>query len=76
MLAQLYFKIMKIEEVDDKYKEQKSKLICNMLFSMIEHCPAKYYYYPIRALTEFFVHGESEKALGKRLNSKSLLHYK
>jgi len=47
-----------------------------MLFSMIEHCDAKYYYYPIRALAEFFVHGESEKALGKRLNSKSLLHYK
>ncbi len=43
---------------------------------MIEHCEVKYYYYPLRALTEFYIEGESEKALSKKLNAENLLIYK
>jgi hypothetical protein len=43
---------------------------------MMQHCEPKYYYYPLRALTEFFLEEETEKALSKRLNAESLLSYK
>jgi len=76
LLAQLYFKILNIEDVEEKIKEARRKLVCNLLFSMIEHCKIKFYYYPLRALAEFFMEGESEKALSKRLNAESLLKYK
>ena len=43
---------------------------------MIENCKVKNYYYPLRALTEFYLEGDAERALSKRLNSESLLCYK
>ena len=43
---------------------------------MIENCKSKHYFYPLRALTEFFLEEENEKALSKRLNSESLIDYK
>lgn len=62
--------------MEEKIKESRRKLVCNMLFSMMEHCKIKHYYYPLRALAEFFVEGESEKSLSKRLNAENLLKYK
>ena len=50
--------------------------MCNLLFTMIEHCKPKHYYYPIRALTEFLLEEENEKALSKRLNAENLLTHK
>ena len=40
------------------------------------HCIPKYYYFPMRALTEFYLEKESEKALRKRLKDKDFLTYK
>lgn len=42
----------------------------------MKHCDPKHYYYPMRALTEFFLEKESEKVLSKRLNAKDFLTYK
>ena len=46
------------------------------MFQMIENCETKFYFYPLRALTEFFVEEETEKALSKRLGLENLLSYK
>lgn len=43
---------------------------------MIENCETKFYFYPLRAITEFFLEGEDEKALSKRLGLNNLLSYK
>lgn len=75
-LAQLNFKILNIEDRVESLKESRRKFICNLLFTMIEHCKTKHYYFPLRALTEFFLEEENEKALSKRLNSESLMAYK
>ena len=76
LLAQLYFKILKIEDGQEDYKEIRRKYLCNLLFSIIQNCNTKHYYFPLRALAEFYFEGESEKALSKRLNEDSLLLYK
>eukprot|EP00347_Sterkiella_histriomuscorum_P003504 403364047 len=75
LLSQLYFKILKIEDTNEKIKESRRKMVCNLLYSLIEHCNSKYYYFPLRALSELFSESESEIALSKRLNSESLLYY-
>ena len=67
---------MNIEDSIEALKEQRRKTICNLMFSLIETCKVKHFYYPLRALTEFFLEGENEKSLSKRLNSESLLGYK
>jgi len=70
MLAQLYFKFLNIEEGQGRTKrEQRRKFVCNLLFIMLDHCEPQYYFYPLRALAEFFMAEESEKTLGKRLNA-------
>ncbi len=43
---------------------------------MLENCDSKYFYYPIRALSEFYAEEVQERSLGKRLNADSLLSYK
>ena len=43
---------------------------------MLENCPQEFYYFPLRALKEFYTQDLEAKALGKRLNSESLLSYK
>lgn len=75
-LAQLMFKIMNIEEKDELQKEHIRKFICNILFIMMDHCDSKFYYYPMKALSEFFLEKEAEKSLSKRLNAESFLSYK
>lgn len=40
------------------------------------HCKPQHYYYPMRALTEFYLEKESERSLKKRLIAKDLLTYK
>jgi len=43
---------------------------------MLENCDREYFYYPIRALSEFYAEEVHERSLGKRLNAESLLAYK
>jgi len=43
---------------------------------MLENCDSKFYYYPIRALSEFYAEEVQERSLGKRLNAETLLSYK
>ena len=43
---------------------------------MLENCDPEYFYYPIRALSEFYAEEVHERSLGKRLNAESLLQYK
>ena len=76
LLAQLYFKILKIEDGQEEHKEVRRKYLCNLLFSIIQNCEKKHYYFPLRALTEFYLDGDSDKALGKRLTEESLFIYK
>ena len=40
---------------------------------MLENCEPEYFYYPIRALSEFYAEEVHERSLGKRLNAESLL---
>lgn len=47
-----------------------------MLFNILENCDSKMFYFPIRALTEFYAEKDEERLLGKRLNSESLFCYK
>jgi len=76
LLAQLYFKILKIEDGQEDMKETRRKYVCNLLFSIIQNCERKHYYFPLRALAEFYFEGESDKALGKRLTEDTLYLYK
>jgi hypothetical protein len=75
-LAQLYFKILNIEDRPESYKETRRKFVCNLIFSILSHCKPINYYYPMRALTELYLEKESEKTLRKRLNAKDYLTYK
>jgi phosphoenolpyruvate carboxylase len=43
---------------------------------MLENCGKEFYYYPIRALLEFYSDQVQERSLGKRLNATSLLEFK
>ena len=43
---------------------------------MLENCDKEFYYYPIRALLEFYSDQVQERSLGKRLNATSLLEFK
>jgi hypothetical protein len=47
-----------------------------LLFGILENCDSQYYYYPIRALSEFYGDEVQERSLGKRLDAESLLSYK
>ena len=42
----------------------------------MKYCKPKAYYYPLRAIAEFFKEKESEKELSKKLNAKDHLNYK
>jgi len=42
----------------------------------MQHTKPEYFYYPLRALSEFFAEEKTEKALSKRLNADALLQYK
>ena len=75
-ISQLFFKILNIEERHESFKETRRKFVCNILFNMLDHCSSKYYYYPLKALTEFFLEEDAERSLSKRLNAESLLTYK
>ena len=59
---------------DEKDKQRKD--LCNLLFGILENCDSQYYYYPIRALSEFYGDEVQERSLGKRLDAESLLRYK
>ncbi len=72
----MYFKILKIEDGQEDMKETRRKYVCNLLFSIIQNCERKHYYFPLRALAEFYFEGESDKALGKRLTEDTLYLYK
>jgi len=50
--------------------------MCNLLFSILENCEPQFFYYPIKALSEFYSEEEKGRSLGKRLNAESLLCYK
>ena len=50
--------------------------MCNIIKCMIQECDPALYYYPMRALQEFYFQEVSEKSLGKRLSSESFLQYK
>ena len=76
LLAQLYFKILKIEDGNEDQKEVRRKYLCNILFSVLQNCQRSHFYFPLRALAEFYLEGESEKALGKRLTEENLFIYK
>lgn len=76
LLAQLYFKILNIEDGHEDMKEVRRKYLCNLLFSVLQNSQRNHYYYPLRALAEFYIEGESEKALSKRLTESNLLTYK
>ena len=43
---------------------------------MLENCSKEFFYYPLRALLEFYSDKAHERSLGKRLNAESLLAYK
>lgn len=43
---------------------------------MLENCDQEFYYFPIRALSEFYAEEVHERSLGKRLNAESMLSYK
>jgi hypothetical protein len=43
---------------------------------MLENCEKEFYYYPIRALLEFYSEEVQERSLGKRLNANSLIEFK
>lgn len=76
LLAQLYFKILKIEDGLEDFKENRRKYLCNLLFSILQNCEKKFYFFPLRALSEFYFEGETDKALGKRLTEDTLFLYK
>jgi len=42
----------------------------------LENCEPQFFYYPIKALSEFYSEEEKGRSLGKRLNAESLLCYK
>lgn len=75
-MAQLNFKILNIEEKHESQKEMRRKYICNLLFTMVQNVDKEDLFYPLRALTEFYLEEDNERALSKRLNAESLLSYK
>jgi hypothetical protein len=53
-LLQFKFKLLNIEDINQWEKERQRKDMCNLLYSMLENCDPSHYYYPIRALSEFY----------------------
>lgn len=53
-MAQIYFKIMKVSDYDDKSRELRRKIICNIIFNILENCEVQHFYYPLKALAEMF----------------------
>lgn len=77
VLAKIYFKILKVSaECDNKTKENRRKIICNIIFNIIEHCQTQYYIFPLKALSEMFSESQSEMLLSKKLNSQNYLEFK
>jgi hypothetical protein len=75
-IIQFKFKLLNIEDIRQDEKDKQRKELCNLLFNILENCKQEMYYYPIRALTEFYAEKDEERLLGKRLNSENLLCYK
>lgn len=75
-LIQFKFKLLNIEDTNQQIKDTQRKQLCNILFMMLENCSEEFYYYPFRALLEFYSDKAHERSLGKRLNAESLLAYK
>jgi len=53
-LIQFKFKLLNIEDINPYEKDKQRKELCHLLFSMLENCNPDYYYYPLRALSEFY----------------------
>lgn len=75
-LIQFKFKVLSIEDINQTVKDIQREELVNLLLLMLETCEPQYYYFPIRALAEFYTIEISEKSLGKRIISESLLKYK
>ena len=65
-MIQFKFKLLNIEDINPQERDRQRKDQCFLLFSMLENCEPKFYYYPIRALSEFYVEEVYERSLGKR----------
>lgn len=57
-------------------KDKQRKEYVQILCSILENCNKDYYYFPIKALSEFYAEKSDERSLGKRLAAENLLCYK
>lgn len=54
-LIQFKFKLLNIDDISLAEKNRQRNDLCSLLFSMLENCDNQYYYYPMRALSEFYM---------------------
>jgi len=76
-IFQFKFKVLNIEDISQKEKDKQRDQLCTVLVCILENCEdSNFYYYPIRALAEFYTEKNEERLLGKRLKSENLMFYK
>lgn len=78
-LATLKFRLYHVyetPEVSQTYKQKQCKVFLFIMFLFLDYGAPNLYYYPLRALTEFFSNQKTARELSKRLNAESLLAYK
>jgi hypothetical protein len=77
-LASLKFKlhhVFQTPETSTGDRQASCHVFLQILFLFFQYANPKYFYYPLRALSEFCKDQQEEKALSKRLNAESRLYH-